>query len=126
VGPYPRAAFYQTLREVGADEHDLLPFVDNNAVTFDSLILVNPYKAAGTDVIFHELVHVVQYRLLGVDEFVRQYVDGWMAERNLFPDHKHRYENIPLERIAFDLQETYKASHATFSVEDALQTVLRL
>ena len=32
----------------------------HNAVTFDSLILVNPYKAAGSEVIFYELVHVAQ------------------------------------------------------------------
>jgi hypothetical protein len=125
-GRIPEPPFYQTLREMGADEHDLLPLADRDAITFDSLILVNPYKAAGSDVIFHELVHVVQYRLLGVDEFVRQYVEGWMAGRDLFPDHESRYHNIPLERVASDLQETYKASHATFSVEDALRTFLRL
>lgn len=67
-GRIPDPPFYQTLREMGTDEHDLLPLVDTNAITFDSLILVNPYKAAGLDVIFHELVHVVQYRLLGMDE----------------------------------------------------------
>ncbi len=118
--------FYQTLREMGADERDLPPLIDTNAVTFDSLILVNPYKAAGSEVIFHELVHVVQYRLLGIDEFVHQHVDGWMAGRDLFPDQQTRYQNIPLERIAFDLQATYRASHATFSVEAPLRTFLRL
>ncbi len=73
-----------------------------------------------------ELIHVVQYRLLGIDEFVHQHVNGWIAGRDLFPGQQTRYRNIPLERIAFDLQETYMASHATFSVEASVRTFLRL
>jgi len=33
--------------------------------------------------LFDELVHVVQYRLLGVDRFAQRYVDGWLAGRVL-------------------------------------------
>jgi hypothetical protein len=44
---------------------------------------------------FHELVHVLQYRRLGVERFLWAYSVGLML---------HRYEESPLERMAYDLQ----------------------
>ena len=52
--------------------------------------------------IFHELVHVVQYEILGVDEFVKQYVHG-------LADSGYDYFKIPAEIVAYDLQARFEA-----------------
>lgn len=55
---------------------------------------------AWSRLLFHELVHVVQFHLLGIDDFVSRYVGGWM--QNGF-----RYRSIPLERDAYELEARF-------------------
>ncbi len=56
---------------------------------------------APSGLLFHELVHVVQYRLLGIGGFIHGYVTGWAAAGFV-------YEAIPLEREAFDLEQRFE------------------
>ena len=56
--------------------------------------------------LFHELVHVVQYDVLGTSRFATQYVTGW-AEAGFV------YEKIPLEVQAYALQHRFeRPAHA--------------
>jgi hypothetical protein len=57
---------------------------------------------------FHELVHVIQWKLLGAKAFVAGYADG--LER-------FGYRNSPLEVIAYDAQTTFEKSSQPFDVE---------
>jgi hypothetical protein len=57
---------------------------------------------------FHELVHVVQWRILGPERFLWAYADG--LER-------FGYRNSPLEVVAYDLQERFDAGVKPFDVE---------
>ena len=67
--------------------------------------------AAWSRLLFHELVHVVQFNLLGIDEFAARYVGGWT--RNGF-----RYRDIPLERHAYTLEARFAGDPTGgFSVE---------
>lgn len=59
--------------------------------------------------LFHELVHTVQYRLLGVPAFARRYVKGFLATK--------RYRDIPLERCALHLQFQFETKAEPFQVE---------
>ena len=52
--------------------------------------------------LFHELVHVVQYQRLGLWRFLWRYLRGWAAGG-------FRYRAIPLERHAYELQGRYLA-----------------
>jgi hypothetical protein len=73
---------------------------------------------AWSRLLFHELVHVVQFSLLGIDEFVSRYVGGWT--RNGF-----RYRDIPLEQHAYELEARFAASPLIpFSVESEVGTWL--
>jgi hypothetical protein len=45
--------------------------------------------------LFHELVHVVQYRVLGLKRFAKLYVSGFLRSGS--------YEHIPLEVQAYEL-----------------------
>jgi hypothetical protein len=61
--------------------------------------------------IFHELVHIVQYRLLGVRGMVRRYVRGWAGCG-------YDYWSIPLEEDAYELTERFvERPRSVFSVE---------
>jgi hypothetical protein len=48
---------------------------------------------------FHELVHVVQWDRLGVDNFLLAYAVGLL---------QHGYEQSPLEQMAFELQARFE------------------
>ncbi len=88
-------------------------------ITFvDTVVVAEAGWPPSGPLLFHELVHVVQYGLLGVDEFTRRYVHGW-AENGF------RYETIPLERQAYELQGAFESSAgAAFSVEEAVRSRL--
>ena len=61
--------------------------------------------------LFHELVHIVQYRVLGLKEFARLYVRGFLENGG--------YEGIPLERQAYELGERFDTGpERIFSVEE--------
>jgi hypothetical protein len=60
------------------------------------------------DLHFHELIHVVQWRLLGAEFFIAMYAGGL---------EKFGYRNNPLEKIAYDAQELFDRSTAVFDAE---------
>jgi len=64
--------------------------------------------------LFHELVHVVQYEKLGIVNFAAKYVNGFLSGGS--------YEAIPLEMNAYQLDARFAAAPAeTFSVSDQVQ-----
>lgn len=83
-------------------------------VTFMDTILIAEERvkpAARMALLFHECVHVVQYRLLGLEGFVAEYARGWVASG-------WQYRQIPLERDAYELQRRFRdAPRAAFPVE---------
>lgn len=88
-------AFYARLRALGTS--DLPDFSLMQAVTFDDVVVAcMPIDKA---VLFHELVHVTQYRLLGVEKFASLYVREFLASGG--------YESIPLEVCARHLSTRY-------------------
>ena len=60
-----------------------------SAVSFVDVIVSNGPISTAT--LFHELVHVVQYRKLGLSDFAARYVTGFV---------RGSYERIPLEITA--------------------------
>lgn len=97
-------AFYRAFEEVG--ESIPLDFRVWAAITFGDVILVSDAQVPGPaphSVIFHEMVHVVQYDVLGIAEFARRYVEGLVLNR-------FQYMTLPLETNAFDLQDKFEKS----------------
>lgn len=88
----------------------------------DTVVLVLPAARerhlSPLSLLFHELVHVEQYRVLGVRPFIRAYIGGWLEAGRSYLD-------IPLEEQAYRLTERYDnhPSHA-FSVVDAVRAEL--
>lgn len=124
--------FYPELLERGADPTELLNFAAGmDGFTFETTIVIRPdippSPASLMPLLFHELVHVVQYRLLGVEAFAERYIDGWQAGRARFHDDPaRRYVSIPLELMAYELQARYTAAPAeVFAVEPIVRERLK-
>ena len=100
--------FYSMLRERGAPEPlDLSTAI---GITYiDTILISKRYVTTSSQclpLLFHELIHVVQYELLGVRKFMEEYVRGWM-------ENGFSYSSIPLETHAFELQGRYDSDPRT-------------
>ena len=99
--------FYPMLRDMGFSN---LPDQSGMAaITFsDTIVSHGPLTY---ELLFHELVHVEQYRQLGIGRFAELYVGGFLSGGS--------YAAIPLERNAYQLSERYAANPLRcFSVVD--------
>ena len=100
----PNPPFYAGLEKSGFT--DLPAFGTMAAITFDDVVVF--HDSLTPQLIFHEMVHVVQYRLLGIDEFARLYVRGYLHGG---------YVGTPLEVCAYQLEGRFVTGSAGFNVE---------
>jgi hypothetical protein len=102
-------SFYPQLRSLGI--HNMPAFSELAGITFvDIVVHVAPLARS---LLFHELVHVVQYRHLGVAGFADLYVRGFLNGGS--------YEEIPLEKQAYELEERFAQNGDAFSVDEDVQ-----
>ncbi|MGB7436967.1 MAG: hypothetical protein WBR26_28145 [Candidatus Acidiferrum sp.] len=104
--------FYPELQKMGFEPAALPNFSFMAAITFvDTVVSHEPFTGR---LLFHELVHVVQYAKLGLQEFASKYVRGFLNGGS--------YEAIPLERNAYELDARFaEAPTKPFSVADEAQ-----
>lgn len=104
--------FYGALVQMGFEPAALPNFSLMAAITFvDTVVSHEPF----TDrLLFHELVHVVQYEKLGLEGFANKYVRGFLSGGS--------YEGIPLEMNAYKLDARFAgAPTKAFPVADEVQ-----
>src|SRR5471030_409451 len=70
------------------------------AVTYQDTYFLEPSAAGSESIHFHELVHAVQWRVLGPEDFLLLYTAGLAA---------HGYEDSPLEAMAYAHQARFEA-----------------
>lgn len=102
--------FYEKLAQLGFAVP--LDFSQMDGITFIDTISVSRRNLERLDLarlLFHECIHVAQYKHLGPEEFASQYVRGW-AENGF------DYFAIPLERQAYALELRF-TNGEVFSVE---------
>ncbi len=91
-------------------------------ITFVDTVVFSDAYSEDTDLVsllFHECVHVVRYPQLGVEGFMRRYIDGWASNGM-------DYFAIPLVRDAYELERQFRfQSHRPFFVEDAVALRLK-
>jgi hypothetical protein len=100
----------------------LLDFSGFSGITLvDTILLVDGFPGADpTATLFHELVHAVQYELLGPEKFVELYILGWVNQG-------FNYAAIPLEMDAYELQNRFEADpEDRFSVREEVAPSLEL
>ena len=100
--------FYGDLIKIGFSGNSLPDFAHMAAITFvDTVVSHEPLTER---VLFHELVHIVQYEKLGLPDFSAKYVRGFLSGGS--------YEVIPLEMNAYELDARFATGPTKpFSVE---------
>lgn len=83
------------------------------AVCYPEIIFIKQDCQNDEAVYFHELVHVIQWRLLGPDRFLRAYVQGLRQVGYRAQD----YQKSPLEMMAYGLQARFEEGATGFDVE---------
>lgn len=102
VEEMPSPKFLGSLRHQG---RQILDFRRALSLALDDTVLlrgvdVPPGSPSRRSVLFHELVHCVQYRALGVDAFVDHYLASLISNN-------YRYPDIVFEHQAFELQHRF-------------------
>jgi len=96
--------FLTRLTEMGLQYADMNSFT---ATTFNDVVVYR--KEPTTQILFHELVHVMQCQELGLKGFTDKYIRGLIRTGS--------YEKIPLEIQAYELDQKYRADPSiSFSV----------
>jgi hypothetical protein len=102
--------FYSMAKMMGF--RNLPSFSDVAAVTFVDVIV--SHEEFTPSLLFHELVHAVQYAQLGPKQFSILYVNGFIKGGS--------YEEIPLEKNAYELESRFSAStNGSFSVSEEVR-----
>jgi len=94
--------FYQQLSFTPLD------FTQWGLTVHDTVLIVESHTS-NLSLLFHELVHVVQYDILGIDECIKQYVTGWAMNGKM-------YEQIPAEQEALAMQAQFEGGSTPFQV----------
>jgi len=102
--------FYLMLRGLGFNN---LPDQSTmGAITFCDVVV--SHESFSNGLLFHELVHVEQYRQLGIPRFSELYVRGFLNGGS--------YEAIPLEVNAYSLEDRFgSAQRRGFSVQSEVE-----
>jgi hypothetical protein len=87
--------------------------MEAEGITFQDHYFVKRGRAHDEALHFHELVHIVQWRLLGPEQFLLSYAAGYVTHGG--------YASNPFEQIAFDLQDRFESGEAPFSVEPVVR-----
>lgn len=108
-------AFYPQLRSLGM--RNAPAFSEMAGITFQNVIV--HVDSLSRTLLFHELVHAVQYKHLGLEGFAQRYVRGFLSGGS--------YEEIPLEKQAYELEAKFATNpDRIFSVEAAVLTRIQL
>jgi len=121
VEQIPNPTFYSELTKSGVSIP--LDLTQSAGITLINCILICQYykssPLAWLSILFHELVHVVQYDILGSEKLVELYIAGWAQNG-------YRYENIPFEQQAYELEGRFNQGGSPFYVRQFVEQQLKL
>lgn len=112
TGQFANPPFYGELAKMGFQAALLPNFDDMAAITYVNTVVS---RVPFTDrLLFHELVHAVQFQKLGLPTFAGRYVSGFLTGGS--------YGMIPLERNAYELEGRFVAAPThSFSTASEVQ-----
>jgi hypothetical protein len=105
------------LRSIGLGRFADFERSDFEGITYMDTFFLKPSQSANENLHFHELVHVIQWRLLGPDRFLFSYANGLEC---------FGYRHSPLEAMAYDAEEAFASSTAIFNTEKMVAEKLGL
>lgn len=95
------------LSAIGLSQFSDFENMEAGGITYLDTFFARNEMRANEALHFHELVHVIQWQLLGAKSFVAAYADG--LERV-------GYRASPLEMMAYTLESVFRTSQAPFDV----------
>jgi hypothetical protein len=118
---HAKVAYVETVPKPPLSQLGLNQFSEFENMKADGITLLDTFfigqEFKGSESIhFHELVHIVQWKLLGPKAFVAAYADG--LER-------FGYRNSLLEVMAYDAQAQFDKSPQPFDIEKFVQICLK-
>ena len=90
--------------------------MDASGITYLDTYFIRRHEAGRESLHFHELVHVIQWQVLGAEKFLTLYAEGL---------DKHGYRNSPLEVMAYDHEARFNRNAEPYDVEAAVRQKLR-
>jgi len=93
------------------------PFESGNfdGITYLDTFFLKKGRATDERLYFHELIHIVQWSLLGPERFLAVYADGL---------EKYGYRDSPLEMMAYNAEATFVQSANIFDAEELVANEL--
>ncbi len=104
----PNPSMYSMAKMMGI--RNLPDFSEMTAITFVDVIV--SHEEFTDALLFHELVHAVQYAQMGLKEFSSRYVNGFIQGGS--------YEEVPLEKHAYLLEGRFSQKQP-FSVDEEVR-----
>jgi hypothetical protein len=104
------------LSQMGLTQFTEWERVEYGGITYLDTFFVTQQEVANEPLFFHELVHVIQWRLLGPERFIAMYAEGL---------EKFGHRSSPLEVMAYDLEDRFKYSPTAFDAEIVVKTQLK-
>lgn len=104
------------LSAIGLSQFADFENMNASGITYLDTYFVLWHEAERESLHFHELVHVVQWQVLGTEKFLALYTQGL---------DEHGYRNSPLEVMAFDHEARFNANAPPYSVEVAVRQQLQ-
>ena len=104
------------LSAMGLDRFSDFEQMDAAGITYLDTYFVRADQSHVESLHFHELVHAIQWRLLGPERFLAVYANGL---------DRFGYRNSPLEAMAYSLQARFDREAQAFSVEAACHPLIR-
>jgi len=86
-----------------------------DGVTYIDTFFLKPAQSKNENTHFHELVHIIQWRLLGPERFLFSYANGLEC---------FGYRQSPLEAMAYDAETAFASSTTIFNVEKMVEEKL--
>jgi hypothetical protein len=89
---------------------------DFDGITYIDTFFLKRHRVADERLHFHELIHVIQWRLLGPASFLAAYADGL---------DRFGYRESPLEMMAYNAEASFSQSPEIFDAEKLVAQRLR-
>lgn len=96
------------LTQMGLPEFANFENMVPNGITYLDTFFVREDMADDEKLHFHELIHVIQWRLLGAEQFLMAYADGLA---------NYGYRHSPLEQMAYMADEIFQSTREPLNVE---------
>ena len=86
------------LHEIGLDGFSFFESMDPEGITYKDTFFITPDQKDRESIHFHELIHIIQWDELGVENFILTYGANLLVSG---------YRRHPLEAITYDLQAAF-------------------